>query len=188
MESRTRIRSLVLALLPWVTVMFLAEIAGTPAPARPASGAQVNAKLIQVMRGILFPNANVIFAAQRQNPASVKPDADPTMSTNPLTGSFGGWEAVENSSFVLAETANLLTIPGRVCSNGQPVPVQKPDWAKFVQGLRDAGMAAYKAAQSKNQTAITEASDQVATACENCHEVYRDKTPAQGGNASRCLK
>lgn len=183
-----RIRSLVLALFTCAVPILCAEIARTQAPTRPAQGAQANGKLIQVMRGILFPNANVIFAAQKQNPSTVKPDADPTMSTNPLTGSFGGWEAVENSSIALAEAANLLSIPGRVCSNGRPVPVQNADWAKFVQGLRDAGMAADKAAQSKNQDAIIEVSDQLATACANCHDVYRDKTLAQGGTASRCQK
>jgi hypothetical protein len=140
------------------------------------------------MRGVLFPNSNVIFAAQSQDPASIKPDEDASMSTNPLTGLFGGWQAVENSSLALAEAANLLGIPWRACSNGRPAPVQNADWGKFVQALRAAGVAAYKAAQSKNQDAILEVSDQLTTACENCHAVYRDKTPAQGGLANRCMK
>jgi hypothetical protein len=159
----------------------------TPA-ARPAARAMVHGNLLQVMRGILFPNSNVIFAAQSEDPAAVKPDAEPTMATNPLASTYGGWQAVENSSIALAEAANLLTIPGRLCSNGRPVPVQNADWAKFVQGLRDAGMAAYKAAQSKNQDAIVDVSDQVTTACANCHNVYREKTDAQGGMAARCTK
>lgn len=159
----------------------------TPA-ARPAARAMVHGNLLQVMRGILFPNSNVIFAAQSEDPAAVKPDAEPTMATNPLASTYGGWQAVENSGIALAEAANLLTIPGRLCSNGRPVPVQNADWAKFVQGLRDAGMAAYKAAQSKNQDAIVDVSDQVTTACANCHNVYREKTDAQGGMAARCTK
>ena len=35
-------------------------------------------------------------------------------------------------------------------------------------------MAAYKAAQSKNQDAILEVSETVTVACANCHEKYRD--------------
>src|SRR6266705_3566476 len=54
-------------------------------PARSAPQ-QVHANLLQVMRGILFPNSNVIFAAQTQDPAGVKQDADATASVNPLAG------------------------------------------------------------------------------------------------------
>jgi hypothetical protein len=192
-----RVRNSVLAMLIFagVAAIFCAGIATAQAPApratpaaRPAARAMVHGNLLQVMRGILFPNSNVIFAAQSEDPAAVKPDAEPTMATNPLASTYGGWQAVENSSIALAEAANLLTIPGRLCSNRRPVPVQNADWGKFVQGLRDAGMAAYKAAQSKNQDAIVDVSDKVTTACANCHNVYREKTDAQGGMAARCAK
>jgi hypothetical protein len=149
---------------------------------------QVHGNLLQVMRGILFPNSNVVFSAQTVDPASVKKDADPTSSVNPLAGAYGGWEAIENSGIAMAEAANLLTLPGRVCGNGKPVPVQNADWQQFVQGLRDAGMATYKAGQSKNMDMVVEAADTVTTACMNCHEVYREKTPAQGGMNARCTK
>ena len=65
----------------------------------------------------------------------------------------------------LAEAANLLTIPGRTCSNGKPAPIQNADWQMWVQELRDAGMATYKAAQSKNQDAILDAAGVVSEAC-----------------------
>src|SRR5258706_16450778 len=149
---------------------------------------QVHANLLQVMRGILFPNSNVIFSAQTQDPGAVKKDADGTSSVNPLAGMYGGWQAIENSGLAIAESANLLTIPGRACSNGKPAPVQNADWQQFVRGLRDAGMAAYKAGQSKNMDMVIEAADTMTTACMNCHDVYREKTPAQGGLAARCTK
>ena len=50
-----------------------------------------------------------------------------------------------------------------------------PDWAKFVQGLREAGMTAYKAAQSKNQDTVTDAAGTLSEACSNCHDKYREK-------------
>src|SRR5262245_47138965 len=92
------------------------EQAQAPPPGVPA--VQVHGTLDQVMKGILFPSSNVIFAAQSDNPADVKPAADPALATNPLASSYGGWQAVENSSLAIAEAANLLTIPGRKCSNG----------------------------------------------------------------------
>ena len=157
-----------------------ARAQGGTAPAT----AQVHGNLAQVMRGVLFPNSNVVFFAQSNNPADVKPPADPSTSTDPLTNTYGGWTAVENSSLALAEAANLLTIPGRLCSNGRPVPLRNADWAKFVQGLRDAGMTAYKAAQSKNQDKMLDAADAVTTACANCHNKYREKPR---GVVDRCM-
>ena len=35
---------------------------------------------------------------------------------------------------------------------------------------------------------VLEAADTLATACANCHGVYREKTPSQGGLAARCTK
>lgn len=163
--------------------------ASAPAPAR--GGAQprkVSGNLLQVMRGILFPSSNVIFAAQSTDPATVKAAGDPALATDPLTSVYGGWQAVENAGLALSEAANLLTLPGRVCSNGRPVPLQNADWGKFVEELRAAGLAAYKAAQSKNQDAILDVSDKVVTACSDCHDVYREKTEAQGGLKARCTK
>src|ERR1041385_814982 len=160
--------------------------AGGAAPAPRAQ--QVHGTLLQVMRGILFPNSNVLFSAQSVDPASVKKDADPASAVNPLAGQYGGGEAIENSGIAMAEAANLLTIPGRVCGNGKPAPVQNADWQRFVQGLRDAGMATYKAGQSKKMDMGLDAADRVTTACMNCHDVYREKTPAQGGMAARCTK
>ncbi|HEX4274951.1 MAG TPA: hypothetical protein VHZ74_06335 [Bryobacteraceae bacterium] len=149
--------------------------AAKPAPAR----TEVEATLGQLMKGILFPNSNVIFAAQSQDPAKVPPAKDPSTATDPLANSYGKWEAVENASLALAEAANLLTLPGRKCSNGRAVPLGNADWAPLVQGLRDAGMKAYKAAQSKDMDKILDAADTMTTACSNCHDKYREKpTPA----------
>jgi hypothetical protein len=157
---------------------------GQGAAARPQS--QVQGDLRQVMRGILFPNSNVVFLAQGTDPATVPKDADGTTSVNPLASVYGGWEAIENSSIALAEAANLLTIPGRMCANGKPVPVQSADWQRFVQGLRDAGMASYKAAQTKDMDKMLDAADTLTNACSECHDVYREKSEQRGGDAARC--
>jgi hypothetical protein len=130
------------------------------------------------MKGTLYPSSNVIFAAQDQNPADVPRAKDPNMATDLLASSYGKWAAVENSALAIAEVANLLTLPGRKCANGVDVPVNNPDWGKFVQELREAGMTAYVAAQSRNQDKITDASDVMTKACKDCHDRYREKRPA----------
>jgi len=125
------------------------------------------------MRGTLFPASNVIFAAQNENPADVKPA--PATATNPLASSYGKWEAVENSGLAIVEVANLLMVPGRKCGNGRDVPLKNADWPKLVQGLRESGATVYKAAQSKSQDKIIDAADVMTTACANCHDKYREK-------------
>jgi hypothetical protein len=148
-------------------------------PPERAATPRVQANLDQVMRGILFTNANVVFFAQNNDPASVRPTSQPSSATDPLTGVYGGWVAVENSALALSESANLLTIP-RICSNGKPAPVTDPDWVKFAEGLRASGLVAYQAAQTKNTDKMLDASDQVGIACLNCHDRYRK------GVAERC--
>jgi hypothetical protein len=149
--------------------------------ARPAS--QTHADMAQLMRGIMYPNANVIFAAQSDDPATIKPASDPSISPNPLTSTYGGWQAVENAGLALAESANLLTIP-RACSNGRQAPVTAADWVKAVADMRAAGVAAFKAARAKNQDAIVDVSDKMTTACSDCHDVYREKPDLK----ARCAK
>jgi hypothetical protein len=142
---------------------------------------QVHANLNQLMRGVLYPAANVVFSAQADNPGEIKfiPGHDPNMSTDPLTSSFGGWQAVENAALALAESANLLTISERSCSNGAPVPTNDPAWAMFLQQLRDASMKAYKAAQAKDQDKLIELAETLNAACTGCHRKWRDRrTPA----------
>src|SRR6187455_3480903 len=141
---------MVSALSLMLTACVLSLIAQAPATDAPQ---QVHANMNQLMRGVLYPAANVVFSAQADNPAEVKfiPGHDPNMSTDPLTSSFGGWQAVENAALALAESATLLTIEGRRCSNGVTVPTKDPAWVAFVQEVRDASMKAYTAAQSKDQ-------------------------------------
>jgi len=146
-----------------------------PKPATPA--VEVQTDLNRLMRGVLYPASNVVFSAQIDNPGDVKfvPGKDPSLATDPLESTFGGWQAVENAALALAESSNLLLIPGRKCANGLPVPMDNPDWPKFVQDLRDAGMKAYKAAQSKDQDKMVEAADTLSAACAGCHRKWREK-------------
>jgi hypothetical protein len=150
------------------------------APNAPAAAPRVQANLDQVMRGILFQNANVVFFAQNNDPASVQHVSKPSSATDPLASVYGGWEAIENSSLALSESASLLTIP-RVCSNGKPAPVTNADWVKFVEGLRAAGLVSYQAALSKDTDKMLDAADQVSTSCLNCHDRFRKN------GAARCM-
>jgi len=167
----------------WMACCGAAGFAQSPAQAKaPASrataaGAQtrVLSNLLQLMRGTLFPESNVIFVAQGTDPAKVPPAKDPSTATDPLANTYGQWLAVENAALAIGETANLLILPGRKCSSGIDVPLRNPDWNKYVRGLRDAAMMAYQAAQAKDQDKITDASGTLSEACANRHDKYREK-------------
>jgi len=155
------------------------SLAQPPSQKAPAASPAPPANLNQLMRGTFYPAANVVFSAQDVNPADVPRAKDPNMATDPLTTVFGKWEAVENSALAIAEMANLLEVPGRKCSNGADVPLQNPDWSKFVQELRDAGMTAYAAAKTKDQDKMTDAAGVLTNACGHCHGRYRERRGAE---------
>lgn len=68
---------------------------------------------------------------------------------------------------ILAETGNLLLLPGRAKDNDQ--------WMKNAEALVDAGSAAFKAANSKDANALTHIGDKIDETCETCHAKYLPK-------------
>jgi hypothetical protein len=161
-----------------LSVMLVACGPSLMAQTPPASAPQqVHANMNQLMRGVFYPAANVVFSAQADNPGDVKlvPGQDPSMSTDPLTSTYGGWQAVENAALALAESANLLLIPGRSCANGVPAPTKDPAWATFVQEVRDVSMKAYAAAKAKEQDKMLDIGETLSAACAGCHLKWRNR-------------
>ncbi len=144
-----------------------ASTAGLPDPEPMGS-------LAQVMRGILFPNSNILFDVQSTDPGNPPPVAAGGGATATFSGIYAGWQMVENAAIALGESANLINIPGRSCQNGRPVPMFQADWAVFTQQLKDAADVMLVAARAENQEAASDATNDVAEACYVCHEVYRD--------------
>lgn len=159
------------AIAAWLVVHAGAQSPASPEP-RPAS------TMRQLMQGVIFSNANVVFAAQVDDPASVQRDARPSMSTNPLAGLYGGWQAIENSGLALAEAADLMNARGRLCSNDRRVPTQDAEWKSGVTALREAGLKAAEAARARNQDRMIEVAEQLTASCSGCHRMYRTRDNA----------
>jgi cytochrome c553 len=153
-----------------------------PAAARPA--AAPTGTLAQVMRGIYFPNANLIFDVQQNDPGVPKKKSDSGSSTDTYSSAYSEWEKVENAAVALSDGVDLILKPGRTCQNGKPVPLNQPDFQKFARDMREAGLVALRAARTKSQEKVSDATNNIAEACSNCHEVYRDKGPAD--SPARC--
>jgi Cytochrome C' len=164
--------------------------AQAPPPAKRPAVASTAAKpvgtLAQVMRGIYFPNSNVIFDVQQHDPAAPKPaEAGRGSSAMTVYGStYSGWEAVENAAIALTEGVDLILKTGRLCQNGKPVPLNQPDFQRFARQMRTAGVTVLQAARTKNQEKVSDATNDLADACSSCHEVYRDVGPAD--SPARC--
>ena len=177
-----------------------AALAAQSAPAGQASlgvpSAPPLGNLAQVMRGIMFPSSNVLFNVQGHDPGADRTAYDATARDNFSwvdwgAGIYSGWQMVDYAAIALADAAPLFLTPGRRCENGRPVPVERADWIQYTEELVEAGKAAYRASQTRDQEAVSEVTNVIAEACYNCHEVYRDKrggTPEDPSNkAARCV-
>ncbi len=102
----------------------------------------------ELMLEIIIPSSNAIFAFQ----------ADET--SNDETS----WAAVRHNALLLAESANLLMIPGRAKDAG--------DWAQYSQEMAEAGVEAIKAADARDGKAVLAASDKILESCASCHKKY----------------
>jgi hypothetical protein len=177
-----------------LTATTAAQIAFPAAPAAPAAAATgasafaVAGNLAQLMRGVTFPNANILVNVQVKDPAKDKP-AMPMPFDSVAWGAtvYYGWQAVDQAALALVETAPLFLLPGRRCENGRPVPIDRADWKQYTNAHMDVGRAVYKAAQSRDADAVNKVAEQLNETCANCHKVYRDGTrEGNTAGATRC--
>jgi hypothetical protein len=151
-----------------------------PPPETPAWAK--TATLLELMRGLYFPTANMIFNVQTHDPAN-KPQ---TVRTGDIDwvqwgGSlYSGWQDVDYAAAVLAEATPLLLVQGRLCQNGKPVPVNNPDWVKYTQDMLLAARLAYEASKTRNQEKVSDATNDLTEACSACHRKYRDQRDGRG--------
>jgi cytochrome c553 len=103
---------------------------------------------LQVMRAMVIPSSDVIFAISANPPKTDKE-----------------WAAVQNNALILAESGNLLMMAGRSQDNGE--------WMKDSKAMVDAGNAAFKAANAKDLNKLGDVSDDILTTCETCHNKYK---------------
>jgi mono/diheme cytochrome c family protein len=159
-----------------------------------ASSAPPVGNLAELMRGILFPRSNLLFNAQIQDPGLPHETFDATNNFSWVewgAGIYSGWQIVDYAAIALAEASPLFLTPGRLCENGQPVPVDQEDWIQYTADMIEAGKAAYRAAQTRDQATVSEVTNVIADACYNCHEAYRDKPGGTvedpSNKAARCI-
>ena len=101
-----------------------------------------------LMVKIIYPASDALFYVESRTP---KTDAE--------------WTVLEGQALMVAESANLLMLPGRARDQKQ--------WMADATLMLEAGDAAYKAAKAKDVAGIAALSDQLMESCTSCHKNYR---------------
>jgi mono/diheme cytochrome c family protein len=144
--------------------------------------------MAQLMRGIFFPNSNLIFTVQTRDPGAPAPPASTNSQNAGFSfvdwgaGIYGGWQLVDNAALALADASPLMLAPGIRCENGRLAPVTEPEWIKFTEQLIAVAQRTYRLSQTRNQEAVAEATGDLSDACAACHQVYRESR-GRGGRA-----
>ena len=152
------------------------------------------------MRGIFFPNSNLLFTVQTRDPAAPVPPPDPAAKGQGFSvfewgqGIYTGWPVIENAASALADAAPWMLTPGLRCENGRLAPVTEPDWIRFTEQMISVAKRGYRLAQTRNQEAVSEWTGDLSDACAACHGVYREvggrgrgaNPLAPGVNPARC--
>ena len=144
--------------------------------------------MAQLMRGIFFPNSNLIFTVQTRDPGAPAPPPSANSQNAGFSfvdwgaGIYGGWQLVDNAAIALADASPLMLTPGIRCENGRLAPVSDPDWIKFTEQMIAVARRTYRVSQTRNQEAVAEATGDLSDACAACHQVYRESR-GRGGQA-----
>ncbi|HEX8031319.1 MAG TPA: hypothetical protein VF491_22775 [Vicinamibacterales bacterium] len=117
-------------------------------PAAPAATTRNVGSMSDLMVKIIYPTSDALFYVESRTPQT---DAE--------------WTALEGQALMLAESANLLMMPGRARDQKQ--------WMADSRLMLDAGARAVKAVKTKNVEAISALSDDLLASCTTCHRHYR---------------
>jgi cytochrome c553 len=118
------------------------------ASAGQAGGMQPASTMSELMVKIIYPASDAIFYITTREPRTP-----------------AEWEELQGKALAVAESANLLMMPGRARDQGR--------WMDDATLMLEAGRAAFKAAKAKDVAALDALNDQLYTSCTSCHQHYR---------------
>ena len=102
----------------------------------------------ELMVKIIYPASDAIFYITTREPKS---EAE--------------WVELQGKALAVAESANLLMMPGRARDQDR--------WMRDARLMLEAGRAAFRAAKAKDLAALDALNDQLYTSCTSCHQHYR---------------
>ena len=102
----------------------------------------------ELMVHLIYPTSDAVFYITSRTPTT---DAE--------------WNELQAKILTLAESANLLMMPAHMRDEDR--------WLADAKLMRDAGMAAFKAAKAKDVKALEDLNDAMYQSCVTCHQHYR---------------
>lgn len=102
----------------------------------------------QLMVDIIYPTSDAIFYVDRDPPKDQRE-----------------WNVLQGQALMLAESGNLLVMPGRARD--------QENWIKYSKEMTDLGQRAFRSAQNKDLDGIRALNDPLNDVCVNCHYQYR---------------
>ena len=126
-----------------IGVLLLAATVGAQTiPTQPAS------TMSELMVDIIYPASDAIFYITTREPKTAVE-----------------WGELQGKALAVAESANLLMMPGRARDQDR--------WMQDAKLMLDAGRAAFRAAKAKDVAGLAAVNDQLYTSCTSCHQHYR---------------
>lgn len=125
-----------------VLVAALAQTAPAKAPTRNVG------TMSELMVRIIYPASDALFYIESRTP---KTDSE--------------WGALEGQALMLAESANLLMMPGRARDQKQ--------WMTDSRQMLDAAAGALAAAKKRDVDGIVLIGERLLESCTSCHKTYR---------------
>lgn len=133
-----------------------------PPPAPPPEPYRLDVPMQILMRG------PVTFAAEYYwQSVSVVIDLEGVHENHPETDEE--WETVWAAAITLAESANLLMLPGRALDQGE--------WMRLANAFYDVGREAARAAEDQDFEAVLDVGEKVYNVCVECHRIYVPALP-----------
>lgn len=123
------------------------------------SPVSINAEMVRVVDHA----AHQLWNVEREGMAP-KTDAD--------------WENIVEHATQIAAAGALIRLEGT--GPNDRTFVQQPDWQEFGAAMSNAGGAALRAAEAKNQEMLVTANGQLVEACEGCHKRFKPALPSEG--------
>jgi hypothetical protein len=126
-----------------IALATLVQASSTPRPPTRNVGT-----MSELMVRIIYPASDALFYIESRTP---KTDAE--------------WGALEGQALMLAESANLLMMPGRARD--------QKEWMRLSRLMLDASADALAAAKKRDVDAIVLTGEPLLESCTSCHKAYR---------------
>jgi len=119
-----------------------------PAPQDPPPKPRAAGSMAELMSKIIYPTSDAVFYIETRVPK---------------TGAE--WDELQGKTLMLAESANLLMMPGRARDQDR--------WMTDTKLMLDAGIEAFRAAKRHDVAGLAAVNDALYESCVTCHRHYR---------------